>query len=794
MSTETDPTTFGHLLRRYRQAAALSQEALAGRAGLSVQAVGQLERGDRRAPRLETVRLLAAALQLDAAARATLLAAARPDVGISAPAAVSPEPDSEPPTTLPVPLSPLIGREREAAAAHVLLHEGVRLLTLTGPGGVGKTRLALRVAAMVRPAFPGGVIFVDLAPLRDPNLVLPTIAQRLGVTEAGGQALDVRMAAALADRQVLLFLDNFEQVVVAAPVVVELAARSPHLTVLVTSRVSLQVRGEHAMEVPPLAIPDPAHLPAPSRLTQVASVALFVARAREVRADFVLGSASGAAVAEICARLDGLPLAIELAASWVKLLPPPALLRRLFPRLGLLVGGARDLPERQRTVRATIDWSYSLLRDDEQVLFARLSVFRGGGTLEAIEAICGAEGRLNVLKGVGVLVNHSLLRQTETDDEGRFGMLETIQEYAAEQLETRGEGEFLRQAHARYYLGLAEVAKPRLDGPEQAAWLARLGWEIDNLRAALGRLFDQGEGEQGLHLAATLLGFWHARCHFSEGRGWLEAGLAMAGSVAVPVRLTALQAAARLAMVQGDQVRTTTLLEELLPLARAQGDRRQTGQALALLGMTAVQRGAHAEGARYLEESLSSARTQGSRFDLAQALYNVGLAKSEAGNYMEAGTLIEEAHGMFEELGHTFWRMNAVGTLGYICLLREDHGRAHGLLAGYLVLARQLRDKANSAAGLEGLAVLAGAAGQGQHAARLFAAAQRLREEIGGRLMSLRNRTLIEGGMSDTRMQVGDDAWSIAWDAGRMLTTDQAIAAALEDTITETEGRTRRRS
>ncbi len=427
-------------------------------------------------------------------------------------------------TNLPLQPTALIGREHEVAQVCALLRgSDTRLLTLTGPGGTGKTRLALQVAAEFLDSFADGVYFVALAPIRDPALVIETIAATLGVKEGGDQPLLTLLKRHVREKQILLVLDNFEQVSDAAPLVAELLEAAPRLKALVTSRACLQIYGEAEFPVPPLALPDPRRLPPLERLTQYEAARLFIERARAVKPDFAISDENAPAVAEICVRLDGLPLAIELAAVRIKVLTPAALLARLSRRLHVLTGGARNLPARQQTLRDAIAWSHELLPEVEQALFARLAVFVGGCTLEAVEAVCKADDDLvsDPLDTIQALVNNSLVRQeVRGNAEPRLHMLETIREYALEQLVARAEEAMLRSAHASYYLNLAQAAQPLLDTDQQEAWLDRLDAEHDNLRAALTWALERGDSILAMRLSTALWRFWEMRGYFTEGRRW----------------------------------------------------------------------------------------------------------------------------------------------------------------------------------------------------------------------------------------------------------------------------------
>ena len=431
-------------------------------------------------------------------------------------------------TNLPLQATPLIGREREVEAVCGLLRSSeTRLLTLLGPGGTGKTRVGLQVAAELADGFEDGVFFVPIAAITDPALVAPTIARILGLSERA-QTPEELLEGYLRDRQTLLLLDNLEQVIEAAPVVEKLLSGAANLKILATSRIPLGLYGEYEFPVPPLSLPDPDSLPPLENLTEYEAVRLFVERARAVKPDFVLTEENGPAVVEICKRLDGLPLAIELAAARIKLLPPRVLLDRLGNRLKILTGGARNLPERQRTLRNAIEWSYGLLDEGEKLLFGRLGVFSGGATLEAIEAVCDARGDLptDVFDGASSLLDKSLLRQEERAvGEPRFVMLETIHEFANVMLEESGEVEAVRRAHAEYFLALAEEAEPMLWGAEDAAWLDRLEQEHDNMRAALSWAIEHEEATLALRVGGALRWFWYMEGYYGEGRRWLEAAL-----------------------------------------------------------------------------------------------------------------------------------------------------------------------------------------------------------------------------------------------------------------------------
>jgi predicted ATPase/class 3 adenylate cyclase len=608
------------------------------------------------------------------------------------------------PNNLPVQPTPFLGREHEVAAIGDLLRrEDVRLVTLSGAGGVGKTRLGLQVAADLSDRFASGVFFVNLAPISHPALVVPTIAKTLAIREAMGQALLERLAEHLRQQQLLLLLDNFEQVVSAAEQVAALLTTCPQLKVLVTSREVLHVRAEHEFPVPPLAFPDPDHLPELAALSHHAAVALFLQQAQAVKPDFQLTDANARAVASLCARLDGLPLAIELAAARMKLFSPQALLARLGQPLSVLTSASRDVPARQQTLRNTIAWSYNLLDAKAQRLFQQLSVFVGGCTLEAVEAVAsaGGEGAGSVVDAVASLLDKNLLLQREqVPGESRVEMLETLRAYGLEALEASGGMEVTRQAHAEYYLRLAEEAEPELAGQEQAVWLERLEQELDNLRTALEWGLERGEvepsPEMALRLAGALRRFWDIRGHTSEGRTFLERALALAGSKggAAPVQVKALTTAAYLAYCQGDIDRAEALSKESLARCRELGEAAGVARSLRLLGMIAWKRYHFAVAFSLTEESLALFREVGEKDEIAWSLNNVAAYISYRGEYARASSLTEESLALFREVGDQegiAWSLDRLAVL--LMITQGDQATGRVLLEESLTLCREVGAK-----------------------------------------------------------------------------------------------------
>lgn len=637
------------------------------------------------------------------------------------------------PNNLPSLLTPFIGREAQLAAVHKeLSRPEVRLLTLTGPGGTGKTRLGLQAAAEMLDDFGDGVFHVALAPIGDPALITPTIAQVLGVREALAAPLLERLKDYLRDKHMLLVLDNFEQVVGAALVVSDLLAAAPSLKILVTSRALLRVYGEHEYPVPPLTLPDPKKLPPAEQLVQYEAVQLFVERAQAVQANFAFTDEVAPAVAEICYRLDGLPLAIELAAARVRLLPPRKMLSRLGSWLDLLTGGARDLPARQQTLRSAIDWSYDLLGAEERILLRRLAVFVGGFTLEAAEHVSNLDSQLSMsmLDGLESLVNQSMLKLLDPGEEGvsRFGMLETIHEYVIERLAHSGEAEAVRGKHASYFLALAEKAEPQLHGAEQIAWLDRLEIEHDNMRAALGWALEHGQLELGVRLAGACREFWFHQGHLSEGRRWLARALESSRDTSLPVRAKILCAAAE---PRENPERAEILLQESIALYQQIGDKRGVARVLLELGETASVPSHYTLAVELYTQGLTMYRALNDKWGVSKALTSLGNISRLLREYERAKALYDQGLALCRELGDKRGIFDALWGLGFLAREQMDYERAAAIYDEAIALTRELNDRYRTAKLLNSLGEMARFQGNYERAGALYNESLALGRELG---------------------------------------------------------------
>ena len=649
----------------------------------------------------------------------------------------APARESEPrPNNLPVQRTAFIGREHEAAGLRQLLSRvDVQLVTLTGPGGIGKTRFALQVAGEIADQFPSGVCFVALSAIGERGLVASTIAQAMGVRETGNTLPQESLLEYVGglSQPMLLLLDNFEHLVSAAPFVAQMLTAGPKLKVVVTSQAPLHVYGEHEFPVPPLALPDPMSIPPLEALSRLPAVALFVARAKAVKHEFTLTKENARAVAAICSRLDGLPLAIELAAARIKLLSPSAMLARLESSLNLLTGGARDLPARQQTLRNTVDWSYGLLNGAEQTLFRRLSVFTGGSTLEGVEAVCDTKGDLglDVLEGMASMVDKSLAQQVEqVDKETRFFMLSTIREYALERLAESDDGSAARRAHAAYYLVLAE------EGAEDVAahpeWLDRFEVEHDNFRLALDYLIETGDADWGLRLGTALFRFWETREHLTEGRDAIARVLALEGASARPkLRARLLFAGAVLAGEQGDYGSAQQMFEDSLETCLELNDNRGVAVALNALAVIARDRGEINAASSLFERCVAIWKDLGDPADIARALSNLASVIKLQGEYERAFLLYDECVAMFRKVGDgagVAWTLNCQGD---VAREKGDFVAARSFCEQSLSEFRQLGDSWGIASTLSDLASLSCDQGSNAEARRLFGESIRMFQELG---------------------------------------------------------------
>ena len=732
---------------------------------------------------------------------------------------------------LPRALTALVGREAEQGEVLALL-TATPLVTLVGSGGVGKTRLALAVAGELVDQYPDGIWLAELAALAESGLVPGAVAQVLGLREEAGHPLITTLIEHLKHKRLLLVLDNCEHLVAScAALAATLLRACPQLQLLATSREGLEVAGEQRYRVPSLPVPDLARLPPPELLAESAAVALFLARAHERRPDFVLTAQNTRAVAQVCARLDGIPLAIELAAARMGSLSVEGIAARLDDRFRLLAGGARDVLPRQQTLRATLDWSYDLLSEAEQLLLDRLSVFAGGCTLAAATSVCAGDGVADweVLDLLDRLVNKSLVQTEEAGGEVRYGLLETVRQYGQERLATAGQAETVRDRHLANFLALTEEAAPQLVGADQAAWLDQLEAEHDNLRAALSWAHERGASEAGLRLAAAAWRFWWTRGYLGEGRRWLEGALTADDGSAPGARVRALTAVSFLTAVHGDTARALTLLHESLACGRGIGDRQSVARSLSLLGFVAGWQGDQARAMALFEEALAIARALGDREEIAFALHgladtayaqedlarsatlyqealalrralgdwqgagvvlsDLGVVTYAQGDPVRAAMLFEEALAHYHRLGERWHVIMTTGHLADVALGQGDVRRGATLYAECLQMARDAGMRPQIARGLEGLACVAmqeGPAGDPHRTARLLGTAAAL--GAGGwtpvHIAPGREERVRAAALA----ALGEEAFAKAWAEGQALSLEEAVALALQDTEAQASG------
>jgi predicted ATPase/transcriptional regulator with XRE-family HTH domain len=794
----------------------LSQEALAKRAGLSLRAISDLERGVKRAPHLTTVRLIADALGVGPEERTALIRAARPKL-----APIAQEDFRLAPAPLPVPLTRLIGRDDELAAlTSMLVSGGGRLVTVTGAGGTGKTRLALEIAARLTGDFPDGAVFVDLAPLSDASLVVPTIARAVGLRERGGEWVSDTLARLFATKRMLLAIDNVEHVIAAAVDLAALLAASPSVAMLATSREALAVRGEWELRLQPLSLPATKGAPLVEAVAMSPAVALFVERAAAHQPGFALTDDNAADVVAICRRLDGLPLAIELAAARIRLLPPAALLSRLERPLPLLRGGSRDLPVRQRTMRSAIAWSYDLLGESEQRLFRRLAVFSGGWTLQAAEQVAGDES-LDALSGLEALDMANLVRaQQQSSGEVRFSMLETVREFGLERLADHDELDEVGHRHAQHFQALARSGESDPAEAKPGSWLVSIESDEANLRTALAWLREQQEGADGLRLATAMGEFWRLRSRNAEGREWLETFLTLTASdpSVAGGRIVALRWAGELAGLQGDAAVAEARLTESLALAREVGDARSLAGVLGAIGSARLQSGDVAGSIAPFLEAITLSRELEDRRQTAFLLAYVAVAVGNQGDVARAEELVAESEQVLRELGDTLSFETSLVALveGLLALMQCDEERGEEQFATARARGNALGAKAISAVAaaglgeielarghvaaaasrfrngldqgwegdfplgiawsLGGLARIGGRRGAWSLTARLFGAA----EPYWAAMQALPKPVTKtqENDVARTREALGDEAFRAAFSAGRSVPLEEIIAEA----------------